>query len=66
MALTSAYVLPVNRIPDLFGKIRYGQAPDRFTHQPLKDWGFSSTNDRAFIPLLKVLGFLTADGKPTP
>lgn len=66
MALTSAYVLPTNRIPDLFGKIRDGQAPERFTHQLLKDWGFSSTNDRAFIPLLKALGFLTSDGKPTP
>lgn len=65
MALTNAYVLPTNRIPDLFGKIRDGQAPERFTHQLLKDWGFKSTNDRAFIPLLKALGFLTADGKPT-
>lgn len=65
MALTSAYVLPTNRISDLFGKIRDGQAPERFTHQLLKDWGFSSTNDRAFVPLLKELGFLTVDGKPT-
>lgn len=65
MALTNAYVLPTNRIPDLFGKIRDGQAPERFTHQLLKDWGFSSTNDRAFVPLLKELGFLTVDGKPT-
>jgi hypothetical protein len=66
MALTSAYVLPTNRIPDLFAKIRDGQAPERFTHQLLKDWGFNSTNDRAFIPLLKALVFLTGDGKPTP
>jgi hypothetical protein len=65
MALTNAYVLPTNRIPDIFSKIRDGQAPDRFTHQLLKDWGFRSTNDRAFMPLLKALGFLTADGKPT-
>ncbi len=65
MALTNAYVLPTNRIPDLFEKIRDGQAPERFTHQLLKDWGFSSTNDRAFVPLLKELGFLTVDGKPT-
>ena len=65
MALANAYVLPTNRIPDLFGKIRDGQAPERFTHQLLKDWGFSSTNDRAFVPLLKELGFLTVDGKPT-
>ena len=65
MPLTNAYVLPVNRIPDLFRKIQDGQAPERFTNQLLKDWGFQSTNDRAFIPLLKALGFLTADGKPT-
>lgn len=65
MALANVYVLPTNRIPDLFGKIRDGQAPERFTHQLLKDWGFSSTNDRAFVPLLKELGFLTVDGKPT-
>ena len=65
MALANAYVLPTNRIPDLFGKIRDGQAPERFSNQLLKDWGFNSTNDRPFIPLLKALGFLTVDGKPT-
>lgn len=65
MALTNAYVLPTNRIPDLFRKIQDGQAPDRFTTQLLKDWGFTSTTDRAFIPLLKALGFLTTEGKPT-
>src|ERR1017187_291059 len=66
MALTNAYVLPTNRIPDLFSKIRDGQAPAGFTQQLLKDWGFKSTNDRAFVPLLKSLGFLSPDGKPTP
>ena len=65
MGLTNAYVLPTNRIGDILGKIRDGQAPERFTQQLLKDWGFGSTNDRAFIALLKALGFLTADGKPT-
>lgn len=65
MGLTNAYVLPTNRIGDILGKIRDGQAPERFTQQLLKDWGFGSTNDRAFIPLLKAIGFLTADGKPT-
>jgi len=66
MGLANAYVLAVNRIPDLYQKIRDGQAPDRFTNQLLKDWGFRSTNDRAFIPLLKAMGFLTSDGIPTP
>jgi Family of unknown function (DUF5343) len=65
MALTNAYVLPSGRIPDLFQKIRDGQPPERFTSQQLKDWGFTSTNDRAFIGLLKALGFLTTDGRPT-
>lgn len=65
MALTGSYVLPTNRIPDIFNKIRDGQAPERFSNQLLKDWGFTSTNDRAFISLLKALGFLSPDGKPT-
>jgi hypothetical protein len=65
MGLTNAYVLPSGRIPDLFQKIRDGQPPERFTSQQLKDWGFTSTNDRAFIGLLKALGFLTTDGRPT-
>jgi hypothetical protein len=29
------------------------------------DWGFKSNNHRPFIPILKALGFLTADGTPT-
>src|ERR1043166_1101148 len=65
MALANAYTVAVSRIPDLFAKIRDGQAPDQFTLQLLKDWGFQSSNDRAFLPLLKALGFLSPDGKPT-
>jgi hypothetical protein len=65
MPLISAYVQPVNRLPEILSKIRDGQAPERFTQQLLKDWGFASTNDRPFIPLLKALGFLSPDGKPT-
>lgn len=65
MGLSSSYVLSPNRIPDVFSKLRDGQAPDQLTTQLLKDWGFASSNDRAFIPLLKSLGFLSSDGKPT-
>jgi hypothetical protein len=64
MALTNVYVQAITRIPDIFAKIRDGQAPERFSQQLLKDWGFTSTNDRTFVPLLKALGFLSADGKP--
>jgi len=65
VALTNAYLVAASRVPDLFAKIRDGQAPDIFSQQLLRDWGFSSSNDRAFLPLLKALGFLSPDGKPT-
>ena len=66
MGLSSAYSVAAKRIPDWFSKIRDGQAPAQLTHQLLKDWGFRSSNDRAAIPILKALGFLSPDGKPTP
>lgn len=65
MSLTGKYTVAVSRIPDLFAKIRDGQAPEQLSQQLLKDWGFASSNDRAFIPILKDLGFLSPDGKPT-
>jgi hypothetical protein len=65
MGLTSKYSVAYGRLPDLFAKIRDGQAPEQFTQQLLKDWGFTSSHDRASIPLLKELGFLSPDGKPT-
>jgi hypothetical protein len=65
MGLINAYLVSANRVRDFFQQIKDGQAPERLTQQLLRDWGFSSTNDRAFIPLLKALGFLSQDGKPT-
>jgi hypothetical protein len=65
MALTNKYTVAISRLPDLFEKVRDGQAPDLFSQQLLKDWGFTSSNDRVMLPLLKDLGFLSPDGKPT-
>lgn len=65
MGLMSTYTIAVGRLPELFKKIRDGQAPELFTQQLLKDWGFTSSNDRVALPLLKALGFLSPDGKPT-
>lgn len=65
MGLSASWVGAANRIPELFNKIRDGQAPSQVTMQLLKDWGFASSADRAFIPLLKSLGFLTPTGQPT-
>jgi len=65
MALPDVYVQIYGQLPDIFKRISEGQAPDKFTSQYLKDLGFQSTNHRAIIPLLKALGFLSAEGVPT-
>lgn len=65
MALTASWVQSPNRVAAVFNKIRDGQAPSAVSQQLLKDWGFTSSSDRAFIPLLKALGFLSGTGQPT-
>lgn len=65
MALPSSYTQAYAKLGEFFGKIRDGQAPDQFSTQLLKDLGYKSNNHRAYIPILKSLGFLTPDGKPT-
>lgn len=65
MALPATYTQTHNQLGEFFSKIRDAQAPDKFTLQLLKDLGYVSTNHRAFLPILKALGFLSADGSPT-
>src|SRR5262249_41526055 len=55
----------VRNVPAILAKIVSGTAPSKFTAAHLKSLGFTSSNDRAIIPLLKDLGFLSADGTPT-
>lgn len=65
MALTNAYVQVYGQLPEIFQRISEAAAPEKFTTQHLKDWGYTSSNFRAVIPVLKALGFLSADGTPT-
>ncbi len=65
MSLPTTYTQEYRKIGEFFNKIRDAQAPEKFTQQLLKDWGYKSNNHRAFIPLLKALGFLSAEGTPT-
>lgn len=65
MALPSVYTQVYGQIPEFFQKIQEGQAPSNFTQQHLKDIGFTSSNHKAFIPILKALGFLSPSGVPT-
>jgi len=65
MALLNQSVQVYGQIPKFFETLRAGTAPPAFTRQFLKDIDFKSSNHHALIPLLKGLGFLTADGTPT-
>lgn len=65
MPLTNAYVQVYGQLPELFKRISDGAAPSKFSQQHLKDWGYTSSNFRAIIPLLKALGFLSPEGSPT-
>lgn len=65
MGLPTVYTLANGQLPAFFAQIQEGQAPTKFTQQHLKDIGFTTSNHRAFIPLLKTLGFLSSDGTPT-
>lgn len=65
MSLPAVYSQVYGQIPEFFAKLQEGQAPSSFTQQHLKDIGFPSSNHRAFIPLLKAIGFLTPGGSPT-
>ena len=51
-------------IPAYFDAILDAQPPERFSLKFLENLGFTSTNDRLFIGILKDLGFLNADGVP--
>lgn len=52
-------------IEPIFEKIKSGTPPSKFTTSHLKSIGFTSSNDRGIIPLLKDLDFLSSDGTPT-
>ena len=63
MSLPDSYTLKPNSIPPYFDTID-AQPPERFSIKFLENLGFTSTNDRSFLGILKDLGFLNTDGVP--
>jgi hypothetical protein len=59
------YILSTNNLPKLFSTIQTAGRPQKVTHTYLKSLGFSSSNDRYLIGLLRTLGFIDATGTPT-
>lgn len=66
MNLAESYTLKPGAIPAYFDAMLDAQPPERFSVKFLENLGFTSTNDRLFIGILKDLGFLTRDGAPQP
>jgi uncharacterized protein DUF5343 len=64
--LTDRYLQSAKNVPQVFEQMIKGTAPQVFNSEYLSSVGFASSNDRAFPPLLKALGFLDDSGRPTP
>lgn len=58
------YMLSVSNLHKILDAIQRAGAPDVFHLDFLKDLGFSSSNDRGAVKLLKFLGMLDESGRP--
>lgn len=63
--LTQRYLTSTKNLAAILAKIQEGVAPDAFTVAHLKNIGFASSGDRAIIPLMKDLGLLGPEGRPS-
>lgn len=64
MGLPNSYTQKTGALPAYFEAILDAQPPERFSIKFLENLGFTSTNDRLFVAILKELGFLNSDGTP--
>ncbi len=65
MALPDSYTIKTGAIRSYFDAMKNAEAPERFSSKFLQDLEFTSSNDRLFVGILKDLGFIDQDGKPT-
>lgn len=61
------YMMSITNVPAILEKIRTAGTPPKFTHEFLKSTlGFTGSNDRGVIKVLRQMRFLSADSVPTP
>lgn len=65
MADTYPYVLNNGKIAKLFEAVGNAAKPPRFSYEFLKNIGFPSSNDRAFVSLFRHLGLVNENAAPT-
>ncbi len=64
MALPDSYTSKTGSIAAYFDAIQNAEAPERFSITFLNGLGFTSSNDRLLLGILKDLGFLNEDAVP--
>jgi len=65
MALPSAYLTSSKNLSAILEALQLAKAPERFTVRFLQSLEFKASSDRLIIGVLKSLGFLDDQGKPT-
>ena len=65
MPLPTSYLTSMKNLSGILNSIIGAQAPEKFTTRFLESLGFSNATDRLMIGVLKSLGFLADDGRPT-
>lgn len=65
MALPTSYLTSTKNLGGILNSIVSAQAPDKFTTRFLESLDYKSNGDRLIIGVLKSLGFLADDGRPT-
>lgn len=66
MALPTSYMTGgFGKIPSYFDTLLTAKAPEKFTVKFMSDLGFTSSNDRQFVNVLKAIDFLDEAGIPT-
>jgi hypothetical protein len=59
------YLVSIKNLTKFLEALRHAQAPEKVTLRFIEELGFTSTNDRLFITLLKAMRFVDEAGKPT-
>ena len=63
--MQAVYLISAKNLAKFLEAVRHAQAPEKLTLKFIEELGFTSTNDRLFVPLLKAMKFVDEAGKPT-
>jgi hypothetical protein len=65
MAIPTSYLTSAKNLGGILNSIVGAQAPEKFTTRFLESLDYKTSTDRLIIGVLKSLGFLADDGRPT-